>query len=71
MEKIVQKHTGSQIKPEQYSIVGSHLPATLGEMFSPGQEMLDAWDKAYGALTNVFIGRGAEICQQDADKTGG
>ena len=59
MEKIAQKHTSFQIKPEQYNIVGSHLLATLDEMFSPGQEVLDAWGKAYGVLANVFIGREA------------
>ncbi len=42
VEKIAQKHTSFQIKPEQYNIVGSHLLATLDEMFSPGQEVLDA-----------------------------
>ncbi len=70
VEKIAQKHTSFQIKPEQYNIVGSHLLATLDEMFSPGQEVLDAWGKAYGVLANVFIGREAEIYQQNASKTG-
>jgi nitric oxide dioxygenase len=42
VEKIAQKHTSFQIKPEQYNIVGGHLLATLDEMFSPGQEVLDA-----------------------------
>lgn len=59
VEKIAQKHTSFQIKPEQYNIVGSHLLATLDEMFSPGQEVLDAWGKAYGVLANVFINREA------------
>lgn len=45
VEKIAQKHTSFQIKPEQYNIVGEHLLATLDEMFSPGQEVLDAWVK--------------------------
>ena len=61
VEKIAQKHTSFQIKPEQYNIVGEHLLATLDEMFSPGQEVLDAWGKAYGVLANVFINREAEI----------
>ena len=34
VEKIAQKHTSFQIKPEQYNIVGGHLLATLDEMFS-------------------------------------
>lgn len=71
VEKIAQKHTSFQIKPEQYNIVGAHLLATLDELFSPGQEVLDAWGKAYGVLANVFINREAEIYQQNASKTGG
>ncbi|WP_347291666.1 NO-inducible flavohemoprotein [Kluyvera georgiana] len=71
VEKIAQKHTSFQIKPEQYSIVGEHLLATLDEMFSPGQEVLDAWGKAYGVLAGVFINREAEIYQDNASKTGG
>ena len=68
VEKIAQKHTSFQIKPEQYNIVGEHLLATLDEMFSPGQEVLDAWGKAYGVLANVFINREAEIYNENARK---
>ncbi len=57
VERIAQKHTSFNIQPEQYQIVGGHLLATLDEMFSPGQEVLDAWGKAYGVLANVFIQR--------------
>ncbi|MNZ45856.1 Flavohemoprotein [compost metagenome] len=71
VEKIAQKHTSFQIKPEQYNIVGSHLLATLDEMFSPGQEVLDAWGKAYGVLANVFINREAQIYSEHATKNGG
>ncbi|KNC88962.1 NO-inducible flavohemoprotein [Trabulsiella odontotermitis] len=71
VEKIAQKHTSFQIKPEQYNIVGGHLLATLDEMFSPGQDVLDAWGKAYGVLAGVFINREAELYQQNASKQGG
>lgn len=71
VEKIAQKHTSFQIKPEQYNIVGAHLLATLDEMFSPGQEVLDAWGKAYGVLASVFTTREAEIYKNNADKVGG
>ncbi|EOC1317222.1 NO-inducible flavohemoprotein [Cronobacter turicensis] len=71
VEKIAQKHTSFNIKPAQYNIVGEHLLATLDEMFSPGQEVLDAWGKAYGVLAGVFINREAEIYQSNARKTGG
>ncbi|XMR37495.1 globin domain-containing protein [Escherichia coli] len=65
VEKIAQKHTSFQIKPEQYDIVGGHLLATLDEMFSPGQEVLDAWGKACGVLAGVFINREAEIYERE------
>ncbi|WP_435945861.1 NO-inducible flavohemoprotein [Dryocola sp. BD586] len=71
VEKIAQKHTSFQIKPEQYNIVGGHLLATLDEMFSPGEEVLNAWGKAYGVLAEVFINREAEIYQANAAKDGG
>lgn len=71
VEKIAQKHTSFQIKPEQYAIVGGHLLATLDELFSPGQDVLDAWGKAYGVLAGVFIQREGEIYQQNAAKHGG
>lgn len=71
VEKIAQKHTSFQIQPEQYNIVGTHLLATLDEMFSPGQEVLDAWGKAYGVLASVFINREAQIYSEHAEKVGG
>jgi nitric oxide dioxygenase len=71
VEKIAQKHTTFQIQPEQYNIVGGHLLATLDEMFSPGQKVLDAWGKAYGVLAQVFINRESEIYQDNAAKQGG
>ena len=71
VERIAQKHTSFNIQPEQYNIVGGHLLATLDEMFSPGQEVLDAWGKAYGVLANVFIQREEQIYQQSETDNGG
>lgn len=71
VERIAQKHTSFTIQPEQYDIVGAHLIATLDEMFSPGQEVLDAWGKAYGVLAGVFIQREADIYHESAEKNGG
>ncbi len=64
VERIAQKHTSYNIQPDQYDIVGSHLLATLDEMFSPSQEVLDAWGKVYGVLAKVFIQHEAQIYQQ-------
>lgn len=71
VERIAQKHTSLNIQPEHYAIVGHHLIHTLDEMFSPGQEVLDAWGKAYGVLADVFIQRESQIYQQGETSTGG
>lgn len=71
VERIAQKHTSLTIQPEHYAIVGHHLINTLDEMFSPGQEVLDAWGKAYGVLADVFIQRESQIYQQGEASTGG
>ncbi|MEI7375323.1 NO-inducible flavohemoprotein [Dickeya chrysanthemi] len=71
VERIAQKHTSFNIRPEQYQIVGTHLLATLEEMFQPGQAVLDAWGKAYNVLADVFIKRESDIYQQSAEQSGG
>ncbi|MBP3142933.1 NO-inducible flavohemoprotein [Aliivibrio fischeri] len=71
VEKIAHKHTSFMITAEQYNIVGGHLLATLDEMFSPGQEVLDAWGEAYGVLANVFIQREEQIYQENNNQEGG
>ncbi|MEI2267180.1 NO-inducible flavohemoprotein [Erwinia sp. CGal63] len=71
VEKIAQKHTSFAVQPEHYQVVGEHLLATLDEMLSPGQEVLDAWGKAYGVLADVFIRREEEIYEASEHKPGG
>ncbi len=71
VEKIAQKHTSFNITAEQYQIVGSHLLATIDELFSPGQEVLDAWAEAYGLLAQVFIDREEAIYQETENQKGG
>ncbi|MBF6636882.1 NO-inducible flavohemoprotein [Rouxiella silvae] len=71
VERIAQKHTSLNIRPEQYQVVGEHLLATLDELLSPGQEVLDAWGKAYGVLANVFIQRESAIYQSSENQVGG
>ncbi|PSW10469.1 NO-inducible flavohemoprotein [Photobacterium sanctipauli] len=71
VEKIAHKHTSFMITAEQYAIVGGHLLGTIDELFSPGQEVLDAWAEAYGVLADVFIKREEEIYQENEGKSGG
>ncbi|WP_408674015.1 NO-inducible flavohemoprotein [Xenorhabdus szentirmaii] len=71
VEKIAHKHTSLNIRPEHYQIVGTHLLATIDEMFHPGDEVLSAWEKAYNVLANVFINREEEIYQTGEEQEGG
>ncbi len=71
VERIAQKHASFNIQPDQYSIVGHHLLATLEELLNPGTEVIDAWGKAYQVLADVFIQRESQIYQQVADEQGG
>ncbi|KJR34140.1 nitric oxide dioxygenase [Vibrio navarrensis] len=71
VEKIAHKHSSFLISAEQYQIVGSHLLATIDELFSPGEAVLDAWAEAYGVLANVFIAREEQIYQHNEAQEGG
>ncbi len=71
VEKIAQKHTSFQITESQYAIVGEHLLATIDELLSPGDAVLNAWGEAYGVLANIFITREEEIYQHNEQRTGG
>ncbi len=71
VEKIAQKHASLNIKPEHYPIVGENLLAAIDELLNPGQEVLEAWGKAYGVLANIFIQREAQIYADTKQKTGG
>lgn len=71
VEKIAQKHTSFQITAEQYDIVGTHLLATIDELLSPGQDVIDAWAEAYGVLAGIFIDREEAIYQASEQQPGG
>ncbi len=71
VEKIAQKHVSLNIKPEHYPIVGENLLGAIDELLNPGQEVLDAWGKAYGVLANIFIAREEGIYRENAIKVGG
>lgn len=71
VEKIAQKHTSFAIQPDQYQIVGRHLLASIDEMLHPGDDVLEAWGKAYGVLAGIFVQREEQIYEASALKTGG
>lgn len=73
VELIAQKHVSLQIKPEHYPIVGENLLASIQEVLGEAatDELLAAWEEAYGFLANIFMGREEQIYKQNADKPGG
>ncbi len=71
VEKIAHKHTSFCIRPEQYSIVGEHLIATIDETLNPNQEVLNAWRDAYDALADIFIKRELELYRDNVQRHGG
>lgn len=71
VEKIAQKHTSFAIRPDQYNIVGTHLLASIDELLHPGEEVLEAWGKAYGVLAGIFIQREEQIYELSEQKPGG
>lgn len=71
VEKIAQKHTSFLITKEQYQIVGEHLLATIDELLSPGDAVLNAWGEAYGVLADIFINREEEIYKEKESLEGG
>lgn len=71
VERIAQKHTSLNVKPEQYAVVGENLLASIDELLHPGQEVLDAWGKAYGVLADVFIQRESQIYDESESINGG
>ncbi|MBQ4837316.1 NO-inducible flavohemoprotein [Pseudoalteromonas luteoviolacea] len=73
IDRINHKHASLNILPEHYPIVGTHLLATLQEMF-PNEctpEIIDAWAEAYGFLADLFITQEEGIYQNNENKTGG
>ncbi|KZN67561.1 NO-inducible flavohemoprotein [Pseudoalteromonas luteoviolacea] len=73
INRINHKHASLNILPEHYPIVGTHLLATLEEMF-PNEctpEIIAAWAEAYGFLADLFITQEEGIYQQNETKAGG
>ncbi|MGL4107951.1 globin domain-containing protein [Clostridium sp. LP20] len=63
VKKIAEKHCDVQVKEEHYPIVGATLLAAIKEVLGDAatDEIIDAWDKAYGVIAQVFIDVEKEI----------
>lgn len=71
---IAQKHRSLNIKPEHYPIVGENLLAAMREVLGEEvatDEVIDAWEKAYGEIANVFITIEKKMYDQTKQAVGG
>ncbi|WP_141430477.1 NO-inducible flavohemoprotein [Bacillus sp. 03113] len=73
VKQIAHKHRSIGIKAEQYPIVGKHLilaiKDVLGDAATP--EIINAWEKTYAVIADVFISVEAEMYNDSANQVGG
>ena len=58
VQPIAEKHRSLNIKPEHYPIVGEHLLLAMRDVLGEEvatDEVIQAWEKAYTEIANVFI----------------
>src|SRR5699024_4201237 len=71
---IAEKHRSLNIKQEHYPIVGKHLLSAMQEVLGKdvaNDDVIGAWEKAYGELANVFISVEADMYQDVKNTVGG
>lgn len=73
VKQIGEKHRSLNIKPEHYPIVGENLLIAIKEVLGDAatEEIMNAWEKAYGVIADVFISVEREMYQEVANKPGG
>ncbi|MUV37684.1 Nitric oxide dioxygenase [Lentibacillus sp. JNUCC-1] len=73
VKQIAHKHKSLNIKPEQYPIVGKHLLLAIKDVLGDAatDDIMEAWEKAYGVIADVFISVERDMYQEDLNKVGG
>lgn len=63
VKKIGVKHCDCGIKEEHYPIVGANLLGAIKEVLADAatEEIIEAWGKAYGVISKIFINVEKEI----------
>ena len=66
MRRIAFKHVSLGIRPEQYTIVGHHLLAAVGEVLGEAvtAEVASAWDEVYWLFATQLIAEEARLYQR-------
>ncbi|HLR52916.1 MAG TPA: NO-inducible flavohemoprotein [Candidatus Avamphibacillus sp.] len=74
VDPIAEKHRSLNIKPEHYPIVGKHLLLAMRDVLGEEvatDDVINAWEKAYGEIANVFINVEKEKYQKAQNAVGG
>lgn len=73
VKQIAHKHRSLGVKPEHYPIVGRHLLAAIRDVLGSAatEEILQAWEEAYGVIADVFISVEAEMYDRSEHQSGG
>lgn len=71
--QIGHKHVSLGIKPEHYPIVGEYLLKAMKEVLGDAatDEILGAWEEAYGVIADAFIGVERDMYEQTAEQQNG
>ncbi|MCV2350142.1 globin domain-containing protein [Paucibacter sp. Y2R2-4] len=73
LDRIAHKHVSLGITPAQYTIVGRHLLASIGEVLGAAitAEIASAWDEVYWLMASELIAREARLYQERYWTVGG
>ncbi|MGJ7920916.1 NO-inducible flavohemoprotein [Neobacillus sp. LXY-4] len=73
VKQIGNKHRSLGVKPEHYPIVGKHLLLAIKDVLGEAatDEIMDAWEKAYGVIADAFINVEAELYEEASSQDGG
>ncbi|MFP3359249.1 globin domain-containing protein, partial [Planococcus sp. SIMBA_143] len=73
VKQVAHKHRSLGVQPEHYPIVGEYLLKAIKDVLKDDatEEILQAWEEAYGVIANVFIEVEEEMYQDAAKQPGG
>ncbi|BAC12247.1 flavohemoglobin [Oceanobacillus iheyensis HTE831] len=73
VKQIAHKHVSLNIKPEQYPIVGKYLLIAIKEVLGDAatDEIIEAWEKAYFVIADIFISVEKEMYNEKKNQIGG
>ena len=67
VKKVGAVHVAANVKPEHYPIIGENLLGAIKQVLGDGatDEVLKAWEEAFGVIANIFIDVEKDIYAQN------